>query len=110
MEETKEISKTTAIEYVLKNGETVNLSLSFGRLNLLKRVNSELYDRFNKMQFGKSEDILDLVTMIYVAYWCENYKVGDKSLYSEDDFIELVEFDMVEIQRIQNGLTRPKKK
>lgn len=110
MEENKQVSKTTAIEYTLKNGETVKLSLSFGRLNLLKRLNFELYDRFNKMNFGKSEDIMDLVTMIYVAYWCENYQIGDKSLYSEDDFIELVEFDMIEIQRIQNGLTRPKKK
>ena len=102
-------SKTTCQEFVLENGETVNLSLSFRRLNILRKLNFELYERFNKINYGKSEDILDLVTIIYVAYWCENHKIG-KEIYSEDDFIELVPFDTTEIQRVYNSLMRPKKK
>lgn len=102
-------SSTSYQEFVLKNGEIVNISLSFKRLALLRKLNFELYERFNKINYGKSEDILDLVTMIYVAYWCENHKIG-KEIYSEDDFIELVPFDMTEIQRVYNSLMRPKKK
>lgn len=102
-------SKTTYQEFILTNGETVNLSLSFGRLNLLKKLNYELYDRFNKILYGKSEDIMDMVTIIYVGYWCANFKITDKP-YSEEDFIELVDFDMLEIKRVFTALTQPKKK
>lgn len=105
MEETK----TTGQEFTLKNGEVVTLSLSFGRLNLLKKLDIELYDRFNKILYGKSEDILDLVTIIYVGYWCANFKLTD-DLYKEEDFIELIEFNTLEIQRTFKALTQPKKK
>lgn len=105
MEETKVVGQ----EFLLKNGEVVGLSLSFGRLNLLKKLNLELYNRFNDILYGKSNDILDLVTIIYVGYWCANFKLTDK-LYTEDDFIELVEFDTLEIQRTFKALTQPKKK
>lgn len=104
-----EDSKTVGQEFILKNGETVILSLSFARLNILRKLNIELYDRFNKILYGKSEDILDLVTIIYVGYWCANFKITD-NLYKEDDFIELVEFDTLEIQRTFKALTQPKKK
>jgi len=101
--------KATGQEYVLNNGETVTLMLSFGRLNILKKLNIELYNRFNAILYGKSEDILDLVTIIYVGYWCANYNGVDQIL-KEDDFIELVDFDTLEIQRTFKALTQPKKK
>lgn len=101
--------KATGQEYILSNGESVYLSLSFGRLNLLKKLNLELYNRFNEILYGKSNDILDLVTIIYVGYWCANFKLTD-NLYKEEDFIELVEFDTLEIQRTFKELTQPKKK
>lgn len=104
-----EDSKVTGQEFKLNNGEIVMLSLSFGRLNLLKKLNVELYNRFNSILYGKSEDILDLVTIIYVGYWCANFKLTD-NLYKEDDFIELVDFDTLEIQRAFKSLTQPKKK
>ena len=105
MEETKVIGQ----EYTLTNGEVVRLSLSFGKLNLLKKLENELYERFNKILYGKSEDILDLVTIVYVGYWCANFKVTEK-LYTEEEFIELVEFDTIELQKTFKGLTQPKKK
>ena len=102
-------TKTTYQEFTLNNDEVVKLSLSFGRLNLLKKLNLELYERFNKLLYGKSEDILDLVTMVYVAYWCANYGLTE-TLYKEDDFFELVEFDAIELKRVFTALTQPKKK
>ena len=109
MDTTEKKVQAVGQEFVLNNGETVTLSLSFGRLNLLKKLDLELYDRFNKILYGKSEDILDLVTIIYVGYWCANFGKADK-LYKEDDFIELVEFNTLEIKRTFNALTQPKKK
>ena len=78
-------------------------------MNLLKKVNSNLYERFNRLLFGKSEDILDLVTVVYVGYWCANYSITDK-LYTEDEFIELVPFDSNELTKVFAELTQPKKK
>lgn len=102
-------STITGQEYVLKNGDAVKLSLSFGRLNLLRKLNANLYERFNRILYGKSDDILDLVTMVYVAYWCANYSITDK-LYTEDDFYDLVDFDAGELSRVFTALTQPKKK
>ena len=101
--------KQTYQEYVLKNDEKVNLSLSFGKLNILKKLNFDLYERFNRVLYGKSEDILDLVTRVYVAYWCANYN-GTTELYKEEDFFDLVEFDALELKRVFTALTQPKKK
>ena len=97
------------IKYQLNNNETVELSLSFGKLNLLKKLNRELYEQTNKILYGKSEDILDLVTMVYVAYWCGNYGKTE-NLYKEEDFYDLVDFDALELKRVFTELTQPKKK
>ena len=113
MSESKVISesKMTGQEFILNNGEVVKLGLNFAKLNLLKKLNIELYNRFNAILYGKSEDILDLVTIIYVAYWCYNFNgFNNNELYKEDDFIELVQFDTLEIQRTFKAITQPKKK
>lgn len=100
--------KNTLVDFQLNDGRVVKLTLTFGKLNLLKSVNNELYTRYNEIIYGKREDLLDMVTIIYVAYWCANF--GQEGLLKEDDFIELVPFDMPEIQRAYNSLMRPKKK
>lgn len=100
--------KNTFIDFELLNDEVVTLTLTFGKLNLLKSVNNTLYSKYNNIVYGKSEDMLDMVTIVYVAYWCANF--GKDKLYKEEEFIELVPFDMVEIKRIFNQLTQPKKK
>lgn len=102
-------SKNTYQEFTLENGEVVKLTLTFGKLNLLKKLNIELYERYNSIFYGKSEDILDMVTLIYVAYWCANF-LGNNELYKEEDFIELVPFNFLEIKRTYTALTQPKKK
>lgn len=100
--------KNTVIEFQLNNDEKVNLTLTFGKLNVLRSVNNELYTRYNEIIYGKREDIMDMVTIIYVAYWCANF--GNETYHKEDEFIDLVPFDMLEIQRAYNSLMRPKKK
>ena len=100
--------KNTLIDFQLTNEEVVKLTLTFGKLNLLKSVNNALYSKYNSIMYGKSEDILDMVTVVYVAYWCANF--GKDDMYKEDEFIDLVPFDMVEIKRAFTALTQPKKK
>ena len=102
-------SQISGVALKLNNEEVVKLSLSFARLNILQKLNYDLFERFSRIANGKSESLLDLVTLIYVAYWCANYD-GINKIYSEDDFIELVPFDMGEIQRVYMMLMRPKKK
>ena len=100
--------KNTLIDFNLNDGTTINLTLTFAKLNLLRKVNNELYTRYNEIIYGKREDILDMITIVYVAYWCANF--GKEELKSEDEFIDLVPFDMTEIQRAYNSLMRPRKK
>ena len=44
--------KNTYQDFELENGEVVKLTLTFGRLNLLKSVNNELYNKFNNVLYG----------------------------------------------------------
>ncbi len=101
--------KNTYQDYKLSNGETVKLTLTFGKLNLLKSVNKNLYTEFNGFLYGKSEDFLDIAKMIYVFYWCANYNGTDK-IYTEQEFLDLIPFDINEIKRVFASLTEPKKK
>lgn len=102
------IVKNTLREFELTNGEVVNLTLTFGKLSALKSINPTLYAKYNRIMNGKSEDILDIATVVYVAYWCANY--GKDEMYTESDFMDLVPFDLGEIKRTMAELTRPKKK
>ena len=100
--------KNTLIDFQLNNEEVVKLTLTFGKLNVLRSVNNELYTRYNEIIYGKREDIMDMVTIIYVAYWCAN--IGNDNKHNEDEFIDLVPFDLPEIQRKYSELMKPKKK
>lgn len=100
--------KNTVVKFKLANGEEVELTLTFRKLNLMKSVDRPLYNNFNRIMTGKSEEILDLVTVIYAAYWCQNY--GAPEMLNESDFIDLTPFDVNEIRRVFKTLTQPKKK
>lgn len=101
--------KNSYIPFELTDGTKVNLTLTFRKLNLMKSVNPSLYERFNRIVSGKTEEILDLVTAIYAAYWCANYG-GDKKIMSEADFVDLTPFDILKISAVFKELTQPKKK
>ena len=104
----KTTPKNTLLDFKLEDGNIVKLTLTFGKLNVLKSVNNALYQKFNKILSGKSEEFLDLVDVIYVAYWCANF--GNEKLISQKDFIELVPFDIPTIKEAFDILTHVKKK
>lgn len=95
----------------LNDGKEIELSLSFQRLAFLKKVRNDLYQRYNSIMMNnkKEMDFFDMPFIIYIAYWCANYRIGE-DIYSEEDFISLIPFDFKTIKRIFNQLTSPKKK
>lgn len=107
-----ELNDEVLNEIKLENGLTVKLSITFAKLNVLKSLNNQLYQRFNKVFYlGKSEDIFDLITVLYVAYWCANYSINNQENFlSEKEFTDLVPYDISLILKIFNNLTQPKKK
>ena len=97
----------------LENGQEVNLLLNFQKLGLLKKINNSLYQKFNAFLSNtkKELDILEVPLALYVAYWCANYNVDNaRNILSKEEFIDLTPFDMTELKRTFELLTRPKKK
>lgn len=101
--------KNTYQELVLENGETVRLTLNFARLLKIKNEQVKIYDRFMKVLQNKDFDIVfDSLTVLYTGYLCAN--MGDESILSEDEFMELVPFDLEVINVIAGNLIQSSKK
>ena len=101
--------KNTYQELELENGTTVKLTLNFARLLKLKSDNPGLYDRFMKVLQSKNFDIVfDSLTVLYTGYLCAN--ITEESVLSEEEFIELVPFDLELINVAAGNLIQSKKK
>lgn len=101
--------KNTYQELLLENGETVRLTLNFARLLKIKNEQVKIYDRFMKVLQNKDFDIVfDSLTVLYTGYLCAN--MGDESILSEDEFMELVPFDLEVINVIAGNLIQSSKK
>lgn len=98
------------VTLLLENNEEVELSLSFKRLAYLKKVQNSLYQKYNAIMTNQKKelDILDMPFVLYIAYWCANYKINE-NIYSEEEFIELIPFDLKMIKRLFTKLTSSKK-
>ena len=101
--------KNTYQELVLENGETVKLTLNFARLLKIKNEQPKIYDRFMKVLQNKDFDIVfDSLTVLYTGYLCAN--MNDESILSEDEFMELVPFDLEVINVTAGKLIQSSKK
>lgn len=101
--------KTSYIKFELLNGDVVNLGISFAKLKLLKSVNADLYQDWLDFSNGKKNEVIDLPTFVYIAYWCFNYG-GLEPLMNQEQFESLVPFDIALLKRTFNLLMYPKKK
>ena len=100
--------KNTYQELELNNGEVVKLTLNFARLLKIKNDREVLYNRLMRILQASDIDVIsDSLTVIYVAYLCANL---DIEVLSEDDFIELVPFDLEKINVIAGKLIMGNKK
>lgn len=101
--------KNTYQELELENGETVKLTLNFARLLKVKNEQPKIYDRFMKVLQNKDFDIVfDSLTVLYAGYLCAN--INNESILSEDEFMELVPFDLEVINVKAGNLIQSKKK
>lgn len=101
--------KNTYQEFELENGETVKLTLNFARLLKIKNEQPKLYERFMKVLQNRDFDIVfDSLTVLYTGYVCANMDNG--SALSEDEFMELVPFDLEVINVAAGQLIQSKKK
>ena len=101
--------KNTYMDFELENGETVKLTLNFARLLQIKSEQPKIYDRFMKVLQNKDFDIVfDSLTVLYTGYLCAN--MDEESMLSEDEFMELVPFDLEVINVIAGKLIQGKKK
>ena len=94
--------KNTYQEIELVDGQIVKMTLNFARLLKIKNDQPEIYDRFMKVLNNKDFDLIsDSLTVLYVGYLCAN--IGDESILSEDEFVELIPFDL-ELINVKAGL------
>lgn len=102
-------SKNTYQELELENGEIVKLTLNFARLLKIKSTQPKLYERFMKVLQNKEFDIVfDSLTVLYTGYVCAN--ISNESVLSEEEFTELVPFDLEVINVLAGKLIQSKKK
>lgn len=102
-------NKNTYQELELENGEVVKLTLNFARLLKVKNDQPKLYERFMKVLQNKEFDIVfDSLTVLYTGYVCAN--TNNESVLSEEEFTELVPFDLEVINVIAGKLIQSKKK
>lgn len=96
--------KNTYQELKLNNGETVKLTLSFGRLLHVKNREPKLYeDLMRILQYKDFDPVFDSVRVLYVGYLCA--KVGsDQEVYTEEDFMDKVPFDLEKINILAGKL------
>lgn len=101
--------KNTYQELELNDGQIVKMTLNFARLLKVKNDQPQIYDRFMKVLQNQQFDIVfDSLAVLYTGYLCAN--IGNESILSEDEFMELVPFDL-EIINVKAGqLIQGKKK
>lgn len=102
------LNENTYQELVLENGETVKLTLNFARLLQIKNSQPKIYDRFMKVLQNREFDIVfDSLAVLYTGYLCAN--INNESILSEDEFMELVPFDLEIINIVAGQLIQSKK-
>lgn len=101
--------KNTYQELELENGKTVKLTLNFARLLKVKSEQPKVYENFMKVLQNQNFDIVfDSLAVLYAGYLCAN--MGDESVLSEEEFMELVPFDLEIINVLAGKLIQSKKK
>ena len=101
--------KNTYQEIELIDGNVVKLTLNFARLLKVKNDNPKMYERFMKVLQSQNFDVVfDSLTVLYTGYLCAN--IGNESILSEEEFIELVPFDLEVINVAAGKLIQSKKK
>lgn len=102
------IKYNTISEYEFCDGTKTAVTLTIYRLLQLKSKNKPLYDLTSRVLSKGTEDIEEMVKVLYAAYLCANMDNYD-SVMSLDDFTILCGSDIGGIGAMVNQLINPKK-
>ena len=97
------VDRATFLELKLNDGNTVSLTLTFGRLLKLRQKKKEIYDRYNDLAMNGIKEELDFVTYLYVAYLCANIENLEECM-TEEEFFERITPNHMEIVILANRL------
>lgn len=102
--------KNTFVDYTLIDGTTVKLTLAFALLKMLEDKDANLANRYYKVTSKKESEMreLDIITMLYTAYFCACIADGAEAM-DEDTFMILLGSDRLSLKRIFNQLMGAKK-
>lgn len=103
------MSKTTEEKIQLKDGREVELMVNFATLYKLRTVNKPLYEKYNRVLMKGTEDVLELLPVIYAGYVCANIDKVE-SLLPEKEFTDLIPFNSKVIYTVCRGLLGNEKK
>ena len=101
--------KNTYQELELVDGQIVKMTLNFARLLKIKNDQPNIYDRFMDVLQKKDFDLIsDSLAVLYAGYLCAN--IDNESVMTEDEFVELIPFDLELINVKAGQLIQGKKK
>lgn len=91
----------------LNDGTPVNLTLNFKKLLWLRGTGheKEVNEAMRLLSMGKDFDILMIPNFIWVSYLCAN----DTPAYTEEEFFELLPWDLTQLSNIIAALNTKKK-
>ena len=91
----------------LLDGETVELTLNFKRLLMLRATGYEkaVNEAMRFLVDDKNIDVLRIPSLMWVAYLCAT----NNPVYTEDEFIGLLPWDLSEMTEIIQSLNNKKK-
>lgn len=101
--------KAVEKELELNDGTKIKLVINFGLLYQLRAKRKDIYEAYSKTILMGSQDLFDIVHVLYTAYLCANINDID-SCMTFDKFIKKIPEDMKLIAEICAELTQPKKK
>lgn len=89
----------------LMNGETIKLTMNFAKIMKIKQNNPDLYNELQAIFRGDVDPVLSPLKVLYVSYLCAN----DTVKYSEQQFMELVPFDLQMVNEMSARLLQGNK-
>jgi len=99
----------TTIDFEFCDGTTAKLTLAFYALYQLKGKNVNLYNRYNKAMNNSANgnyDELDMMTILYAAYMCDNLNADE--IITEEEFMMKCGSDRIAVANAVKRLTQPK--
>ena len=95
--------KNQQIELV--NGEVVQLTMNFAKILKIKQDNPNLYNELQEILKGNIDPVFSPVKVLYTSYLCAN----NEPKYTEEQFIELVPFDLQMVNEVSARLIQATK-